>query len=202
MNVTWIYGCCELLVFFRVTGLWFLSYTFSLRVFGGWLIFTEVGVLHFLCGFSKGVDHVCRYLFCRRYVCYYLQIKINSSIFFIYWLRKVKKILNHQKRRCRVKEMGIRINDFPGGSDGFDLVSRLLQQWQNINYSSYTLLCHFSWNDWASFQQTQSFLEGIHNWIWNYEATTHHSHSVSLCRTPIRIRHVYDTYQARFWSVQ
>ncbi|CAK8576789.1 unnamed protein product [Lathyrus sativus] len=113
-----------------------------------------------------------------------LQIKVNGQQIFLLkekiiskYCGKVRKILNHQKRRCHVKEMGIRINDFPGGSEGFELVSRFCYNNGEIpiDVANVSLLhCGaiylgmteevFSNN---LLQQTQTFLEGIHYWKWN-----------------------------------
>ncbi|CAI8616787.1 unnamed protein product [Vicia faba] len=113
-----------------------------------------------------------------------LQIKINGQQIFLLkekiiskYCGKVKKILNHQKRRCHVKEMGIRVNDFPGGSDGFELVSRFCYNNGKIpiDVSNVSLLhcCAIYLGmteevfDNNLLQQTQTFLEGIHYWKWN-----------------------------------
>ncbi|XP_061342166.1 BTB/POZ domain-containing protein At3g19850-like [Gastrolobium bilobum] len=113
-----------------------------------------------------------------------LQININGQQIFLLkekiiskYCGRVKKILNHQKRRCHVQNLRIRINDFPGGPDGFELVSRFCYNNGKIPITVANVpLLHccavylgmteelFSNN---LLQQTETFLEGIYYWIWN-----------------------------------
>ncbi|CAK8571663.1 unnamed protein product [Lathyrus sativus] len=96
-----------------------------------------------------------------------LKEKIRSKYY-----GKVKKILNHQKRRCHVKEMGIRINDFPRGSDELELVSRFCYNNGKIpiDVANVSLLhCRAIYLGMIEeffnnnlLQQTQTFLKGIH----------------------------------------
>lgn len=113
-----------------------------------------------------------------------LQIKINGQQIFLLkekiiskYCGKVKKILNHQKRRSHVKEMGIRINDFPGGSDGFEQVSRFCYSNGKISITIdnvsllhccaiYLGMTEEVFNN-NLLQQTETFLKGIHYWKWN-----------------------------------
>ncbi|CAJ2679563.1 BTB/POZ domain-containing protein [Trifolium pratense] len=113
-----------------------------------------------------------------------LQIKINDQQIFLLkekiiskYCGEVKKILNHQKKRCQVKKMGIMINDFPGGSDGFELISRFCYNNGEIpitvaNVSLlyccaiYLGMTEEVFNN-NLLQQTQTFIEGMHNWKWN-----------------------------------
>ncbi|KAK2435047.1 BTB/POZ domain-containing protein [Trifolium repens] len=73
--------------------------------------------------------------------------------------------------------MGIMINDFPGGSEGFELVSRFCYNNGKIpitvaNVSLlyccaiYLGMTEEVFNN-NLLQQTQTFLEGMHNWKWN-----------------------------------
>ncbi|KAL9276072.1 hypothetical protein ACSQ67_026385 [Phaseolus vulgaris] len=78
---------------------------------------------------------------------------------------------------CHSKTMSIEINDFPGGSEGFELVSRFCYNHGKIPITvSNVLLLHccalylemteevFCNN---LLQQTETFLQGIHCWTWN-----------------------------------
>ncbi|XP_020215215.1 BTB/POZ domain-containing protein At1g50280 [Cajanus cajan] len=113
-----------------------------------------------------------------------LQINIDGQqIFFLKekviskYCGGLKKVLNHQKRRCQVKQLGIRINDFPGGPEGFELVSRFCYNNGKIQITVANVsLLHccavylgmteevFSNN---LLQQTETFLEGIYYWKWS-----------------------------------
>lgn len=88
----------------------------------------------------------------------------------------MKKILNQQKR-CHGKKTGIGIKDFPGGPDGFELVSRFCYNNGKISITVANVsLLHccaiylgmteevFTNN---LLQQTQTFLENMHYWKWN-----------------------------------
>ncbi|KAG4973692.1 hypothetical protein JHK87_030513 [Glycine soja] len=113
-----------------------------------------------------------------------LQINIDGQQIFLLkekviskYCGGLKKLLNHQKRRCHVKELGIRINDFPGGPEGFELVSRFCYSNAKIQITVANVsLLHccavylgmteesFSNN---LLQQTETFLERIYHWKWN-----------------------------------
>nr|XP_043606919.1 BTB/POZ domain-containing protein At1g50280 [Erigeron canadensis] len=60
-----------------------------------------------------------------------LQVHINGQqTFYIHektitrFSVKLRKIIKKEKRRTQIRKTGIEINDFPGGSDGFELFSR------------------------------------------------------------------------------
>ncbi|KAK7404365.1 hypothetical protein VNO78_05207 [Psophocarpus tetragonolobus] len=113
-----------------------------------------------------------------------LQINIDGQQIFLLkekviskYCGGLKKILNHQKRRCHVKELGLRINDFPGGPEGFELVSRFCYSNGKIQITVANVsLLHccavylgmteevFSNN---LLQQTETFLGRIYYWKWN-----------------------------------
>ncbi|ESW25099.1 hypothetical protein PHAVU_003G007300 [Phaseolus vulgaris] len=113
-----------------------------------------------------------------------LQIHINDEETFLLdkkfiskYCGRIKKRLNHEKRMCHSKTMSIEINDFPGGSEGFELVSRFCYNHGKIPITvSNVLLLHccalylgmteevFCNN---LLQQTETFLQGIHCWTWN-----------------------------------
>ncbi|MED6109816.1 hypothetical protein PIB30_037012 [Stylosanthes scabra] len=112
-----------------------------------------------------------------------MQINIDGQQIFLLkekvmskYCGKLKRILNHQKR-CNVKKLGIRINNFPGGPDGFELVSRFCYNNGNISITVANVpLLHccaiylgmaeevFSNN---LLQQTETFLDGISHWKWH-----------------------------------
>lgn len=86
--------------------------------------------------------------------------------------------MNHRKRRCHVKkELGIRINDFPGGPEGFELVSMFCYNDGKIQITEANvclLHCCAVYLGMTEevlknnlLQQTETFLEGIFNWKWN-----------------------------------
>ncbi|KAL8201404.1 hypothetical protein R6Q57_012743 [Mikania cordata] len=60
-----------------------------------------------------------------------LQVHINGQqTFYIHektisrFSGKLRKLIKKEKKRVQIRKTGIEINDFPGGSDGFELVSR------------------------------------------------------------------------------
>ncbi|KAK6921443.1 NPH3 domain [Dillenia turbinata] len=90
---------------------------------------------------------------------------------------KLKKIIKQEKRKTQIKNSGIEIDDFPGGPDGFELVSRFCYSKGRIKITvSNVCLLHSS----AIFlgmtekvtacnllHQTETFLEGMFYWSWN-----------------------------------
>ncbi|KAG4917353.1 hypothetical protein JHK85_055634 [Glycine max] len=123
---------------------------------------------------------------------------------------RIKKILSNEKRMCHSKTLSIEINDFPGGPQGFELVSRFCYNNGKIPINvSIVLILHccaiylgmteevFTNN---LLQQIEIFLEGIHYWTWNeilkiigallakmdqnYEATLFNSSSSSSPSSP------------------
>lgn len=90
---------------------------------------------------------------------------------------KLKKIIKQEKKRSQIKKSGIEIDDFPGGADGFELVSRFCYNNGRISITiSNVFLLHccaifLGMSDKASacnlLQQTESFLEGIFYWSWS-----------------------------------
>ncbi|RDX86725.1 BTB/POZ domain-containing protein, partial [Mucuna pruriens] len=113
-----------------------------------------------------------------------LQIHINDEEIFLLdkkfiskYCGRMKKMLNHEKRKCHSKPRSIEINDFPGGPEGFELVSRFCYNHGKISITvSNVLILHccaiylgmteefFSNN---LLQQTETFFEGINYWTWN-----------------------------------
>ncbi|KAL2347928.1 hypothetical protein Fmac_001928 [Flemingia macrophylla] len=89
----------------------------------------------------------------------------------------MKKILNHEERMCHSKTLSIDINDFPGGAEGFELVSRFCYNRGKIPITVYNVLIlhccaiHLGMTEEVFnnnlLQQTETFLEGIHCWTWN-----------------------------------
>ncbi|KAI3467868.1 hypothetical protein Pfo_024531 [Paulownia fortunei] len=113
-----------------------------------------------------------------------LQIHINGQHTFFLSERilskysgKLRKIIKQEKRRTQIRSSGIEIDDFPGGPDGFELVSRFCYNNGSISIAvSNVSLLHCS----AVFlgmtekvsrinllHQTEVFLEGIFYWSWN-----------------------------------
>ncbi|XP_019465167.1 PREDICTED: BTB/POZ domain-containing protein At1g50280 isoform X2 [Lupinus angustifolius] len=109
-----------------------------------------------------------------------LKININDHQLFLVnqiiskYCGRVKKILKHEKRR---KNLEIRINDFPGGPDGFEMVSRFCYNKGKfpITVANVPLLhcCAIYLGMSEEFftnnllQQTETFLKGIYYWKWN-----------------------------------
>ncbi|CAJ1932913.1 unnamed protein product [Sphenostylis stenocarpa] len=113
-----------------------------------------------------------------------LQIHINEEETFLLdkniiskYCGRMKAILNHEKRMCYSKTLSIEINDFPGGPEGFELVSRFCYNHGKILLSvSNVVLLHcgalyLEMSEEVSsnnlLQQTETFLERIYYWTWN-----------------------------------
>ncbi|KAJ8548908.1 hypothetical protein K7X08_029889 [Anisodus acutangulus] len=113
-----------------------------------------------------------------------LQIHVNGQqtfflheIVFSRFCGKLRKIIKEEKRRSQIRKSGIVIDDFPGGAEGFELVSRFC--YNNgiitITASNVSLLhcCAVSlgMTDKVSscnlLHQTETFLEGLFNWSWH-----------------------------------
>ncbi|KAL0372872.1 UNVERIFIED_CONTAM: BTB/POZ domain-containing protein [Sesamum calycinum] len=90
---------------------------------------------------------------------------------------KLRKIIKQEKRRTQIRNSGIEIDDFPGGPDGFELVSRFCYNNGSIpiTVSNVSLLhccaVFLGMSEKASrvnlLHQTEVFLEGIFYWSWN-----------------------------------
>ncbi|KAL8519872.1 hypothetical protein ACS0TY_010709 [Phlomoides rotata] len=113
-----------------------------------------------------------------------LQLHINGQHTFFLSERvlskycgKLRKIIKQEKRRTQIRNSGIDINHFPGGPDGFELVSRFCHQNGTIPISvSNVCLLHccavfLGMTEKASrfnlVLQTEQFLEGVFYWSWN-----------------------------------
>ncbi|ESW03672.1 hypothetical protein PHAVU_011G032500 [Phaseolus vulgaris] len=114
-----------------------------------------------------------------------LQINIDGQQIFLLkekviskYCGGLKKILNNRKRRCHVKqELGIRINDFPGGPEGFELVSMFCYNDGKIQITEANVCLLYCCAVYLGMtekvlnnnllQQTETFLEGIFNWKWD-----------------------------------
>ncbi|CAL0304295.1 unnamed protein product [Lupinus luteus] len=111
----------------------------------------------------------------------YLQININGQHIFLVnekiisrYCGRVKKMLNHEDRR---KNLEIRINDFPGGSRGFELVSMFCYNKGKITITVanvpllYCCAIYLGMNEDLFtnnlLQQTETFVKGIYYWKWN-----------------------------------
>ncbi|KAK8512687.1 hypothetical protein V6N13_090557 [Hibiscus sabdariffa] len=90
---------------------------------------------------------------------------------------RLKKIIRKQKRKPQIEDSIIELNDFPGGPDGFEQVSRFCYSHGRveITVSNVSLLycCAFflGMTEKAStnnlLKQTENFLEGMFYWSWN-----------------------------------
>ncbi|GMJ04483.1 hypothetical protein like AT3G19850 [Hibiscus trionum] len=113
-----------------------------------------------------------------------LQIIIdNEQSFFLHenvmsgFSGRLKKIIRKQKRKPQIEDSIIELNDFPGGPDGFEQVSRFCYSHGRveITISNVSLLycCAFflGMTEKAStdnlLKQTEKFLEGMFYWSWN-----------------------------------
>ncbi|XP_002515801.2 BTB/POZ domain-containing protein At3g19850 isoform X1 [Ricinus communis] len=90
---------------------------------------------------------------------------------------KLKKIIRQEKRKSQIKNLSIEIGDFPGGPDGFEMVSRFCYHDGRIEITVMNVcLLHccaifLGMTEKVSpsnlLKQTESFLEGIFYWSWN-----------------------------------
>ncbi|XP_059279588.1 BTB/POZ domain-containing protein At3g19850-like [Lycium ferocissimum] len=110
-----------------------------------------------------------------------LQIHVNGQqTFFLHekvfsrFCGKLRKIIKEEKRRSQIRKSGIVIDDFPGGAEGFELVSRFC--YNNgiitITASNVSLLhcCAVSLgmtekvSSCNLLHQSETYLEGLFNW--------------------------------------
>ncbi|XP_010277308.1 PREDICTED: BTB/POZ domain-containing protein At3g19850-like [Nelumbo nucifera] len=90
---------------------------------------------------------------------------------------RLRKIIKQEKRKTQIRNSGIEIDDFPGGPDGFELVSRFCYNEGRIPItpSNVSLLyCSAAFLEMTEkvsscnlLQQTETFLEGMFYWSWN-----------------------------------
>ncbi|KAJ4972775.1 hypothetical protein NE237_005949 [Protea cynaroides] len=90
---------------------------------------------------------------------------------------KLKKMIKQGKRKTQMRYSEIEIDDFPGGPDGFELVSRFCYNNGRITIipSNVSLLhCSAIFLEMTEkvstcnlLQQTETFLEGLFYWPWN-----------------------------------
>ncbi|CAK9138300.1 unnamed protein product [Ilex paraguariensis] len=113
-----------------------------------------------------------------------VQIHINGQETFLLnekiitkFSENLRKIIKQEKRRTQIRNSCIDINDFPGGPDGFELVSRFCHNNGTIKISVANVsLLHccavfLGMTEKVSscnlLHQTESFLEGMFYWSWN-----------------------------------
>ncbi|KAL0336636.1 UNVERIFIED_CONTAM: BTB/POZ domain-containing protein [Sesamum radiatum] len=113
-----------------------------------------------------------------------LQIHINGQhTFFLSekilskYSWKLRKIIKQEKRRTQIRRSGIEIDDFPGGPDGFELISRFCYNNGTISITVENVsLLHccsvfLGMSEKASpvnlLHQTEEFLDGVFYWSWN-----------------------------------
>ncbi|KAJ6429417.1 hypothetical protein OIU84_020944 [Salix udensis] len=102
---------------------------------------------------------------------FFLNQKVLSA-----YSEKLKKIVGREKRKSRNKNSIIEIGDFPGGPDGFELVSRFCYNHGKIKITvSNVALLHFcavflgmteSVSTSNLLKQTETFLDGMIYWSW------------------------------------
>ncbi|KAL3502219.1 hypothetical protein ACH5RR_036668 [Cinchona calisaya] len=90
---------------------------------------------------------------------------------------KLRKIIKQEKRRSQIKNSGIEINDFPGGSDGFEMVSKFCYNNGTIQITvSNVSVLHccavfLGMTEKISphnlLRQTEIFLQEMFYWSWN-----------------------------------
>ncbi|KVH95754.1 BTB/POZ domain-containing protein At1g50280 [Cynara cardunculus var. scolymus] len=108
-----------------------------------------------------------------------LQVHINGQqTFYLHektisrFSGKLRKIIKKEKRRTQIRKTGIEINDFPGGSDGFELVSRFCYNNGEINISvSNVSLLHccavfLAMND-TLLPKTTDLFNRMFDWSWD-----------------------------------
>ncbi|KAI3434240.1 uncharacterized protein J3R85_006699 [Psidium guajava] len=103
---------------------------------------------------------------------FFLDEKIVSA-----YSGRLKKIIRQEKRRTQIKSSGIEVDDFPGGSDGFELVLRFCYNRGEIGITASNVsLLHccavfLGMSDKVAasnlLQKTEKFLEDMFYWSWN-----------------------------------
>lgn len=113
-----------------------------------------------------------------------LQVLVNrQQTFFLHqkvltkYSEKLKKIIKQEKKRTQIRSSGIEIDDFPGGPDGFELVSRFCYNngATTITVSNVSLLhccaVFLGMTEKMSasnlLHQTEAFLQQMFYWSWN-----------------------------------
>ncbi|PON75885.1 NPH3 domain containing protein [Parasponia andersonii] len=90
---------------------------------------------------------------------------------------KVKKMVKQERRRTQMRKLDIEIDDFPGGPEGFELVSRFCHYnggGINITVTNVSLLyCSAVFlgmtekvSSFNLLQQTETFFDGMLHWSW------------------------------------
>ncbi|MCD7446121.1 hypothetical protein HAX54_037328 [Datura stramonium] len=113
-----------------------------------------------------------------------LQIHVNGQqTFFLHqkvvsrFCGKLRKIIKQEKKKTQIKSSGIEILDFPGGAEGFELVSRFCYNSGNIRITVSNvclLICSANflemtekWSSCNLLHQAETFLEGLFYWSWH-----------------------------------
>ncbi|KAL8153759.1 hypothetical protein V2J09_011519 [Rumex salicifolius] len=84
---------------------------------------------------------------------------------------KLRRIIKKEKKRTSAVTVGVAIDDFPGGAESFELITRFMYNNGEISIgvSNVSVLhcsaCFLSMS--CLLQQTEEFLEGIFYWTWN-----------------------------------
>ncbi|XP_055802012.1 BTB/POZ domain-containing protein At3g19850-like [Solanum dulcamara] len=114
-----------------------------------------------------------------------LQIHVNGEqTFFLHqkvlssFSGKLRKIIKQEKKKIQIKNSGIEILDFPGGVEGFELISRFCyNNGRNIKITVSNvclLICSAKflemtekWSSCNLLYQAESFFEGLCYWSWH-----------------------------------
>ncbi|KAM3281242.1 BTB/POZ domain-containing protein isoform X1 [Capsicum chacoense] len=112
-----------------------------------------------------------------------LQIHVNGQqTFFLHqkvlsrFSGKLRKLIKQEKKKTQIKNSGIEILDFPGGSEGFELISRFCYN-NNIKITVSNVCLLFcsanflemseKWSSCNLLHQAETFLEGLYYWSWH-----------------------------------
>lgn len=113
-----------------------------------------------------------------------LQIHINGQqTFFLNqkivsaFSGKLRKLIKQEKKRTHMKNLSFSLEDFPGGTDGFELVTRFcynngripitVHNVSHLYCASIFLGMTDKFSNCNLLQQSETFLEGMFHWSWN-----------------------------------
>ncbi|XP_074273570.1 BTB/POZ domain-containing protein At3g19850 [Silene latifolia] len=112
-----------------------------------------------------------------------LQINVNGQqTFFLNqeivstFSKKLRKMIKQEKKKTQMKNVAFIIEDFPGGSNGFELVAKFCYNFGKIHItvanisnlycaSNYLSMTH-KVSSFNLVQQVEAFLEGMFDWSW------------------------------------
>lgn len=103
---------------------------------------------------------------------FFLNQKIVSS-----FSGKLRKLIKQEKKRTQIKNLSFTLEDFPGGSDGFELVSRFCYNSGRIPITVHNVCQLYCASIFLGMteklsscnllQQSETFLEDMFHWSWN-----------------------------------